>query len=636
MKTTQRTNLHHIARAFLSIAIALIMVISLIPSSAGATGSEQTDETTATPAAVNTDETPEANAPAPETDAPSAGTESAAPEASAPAENEAPTPENAKTTEPAHAAAADPQARIGNTTYATVPEAVEAAQDGDTITLLADANLTGAGTLTISNKTLDLNGHSISADNFTLVFQGDNATIRNGSFVGTNRAAYGLFFGDSMTSHNATLEDMDITGGINIFNTASVTLRNVTADASANNSPYYAIWIDVNANATVESGNFTSNGAAVIGLTNKAADNPVSSLSVQGGNFYSSSSPLVLGGDRYAPVISGGSYFTADVQNYLAANCCIMPSSDGRFSVVKQNDTVQLENEKTLPSNLQLIALDTTDAQRESIDHYAQTPDIKAQLDKAGGIEHLWTVNIILRDKATLEEQHQIETSFVIAYPAGFDAQHYQDYTFAVLHLQTIDEGDIKTVEPVVIPEDHIDAQADGLHITSTLSPFAISYGLTSNAEKPQPTPNVSDTPDTPNTTPTTPGTTEPTHPVVVPDNGTSNETKTETSIPGAIPANTPATNTQSASAPALSANEIVNDGENLEVAIDHVAEIPLANALGREHIGHEAAAFLVDPLWYFETVNELWVALFGLGALAILAIGAGIVIARRNRKNMR
>lgn len=59
-------------------------------------------------------------------------------------------------------------AQIGNTVYSTLPEAVNAAQDGDTIKLLADYKTAeGAGGeeesgLTITKSvTLDLNGHGM-------------------------------------------------------------------------------------------------------------------------------------------------------------------------------------------------------------------------------------------------------------------------------------------------------------------------------------------------------------------------------------------------------------------------------------------------------------------------------------------
>lgn len=71
---------------------------------------------------------------------------------------------------------ADNVARIkGKSEYATLQDAVAAAKDGDTITMITDCEVTGS-TIQISNKTitLDLNGKKITAhidDSFGCLFQ---------------------------------------------------------------------------------------------------------------------------------------------------------------------------------------------------------------------------------------------------------------------------------------------------------------------------------------------------------------------------------------------------------------------------------------------------------------------------------
>lgn len=672
MKTTYKKD-HHALKALLSIVIALVMVVSFVPSSAtayaqnasdadttaqtngasGTAGSQQANGQSTSDAiggqasSSGSGETTSTNDLAAGVNTPN-GTSADANTANSSAAGDTPNAANAQSDQAAAAnsdAAAEtpapPQARVGSTEYATVAEAIAGAQAGDTITLLQDVDMTSAGTLTISDMTLDLNGHAISAKNFTLIFQGDNATIRNGDFVGLDGASYGLFFGDSMESHNALIEDVNVTGGVNVFNSIGVTLRNVNADASATNSPYYAIWCDVNAQVTIESGTFTSKGAAVIGLTDKAAGKPDSALTIEGGNFCTTgSSPLVLGGDRFTPVVSGGTFFTKDVANYLAPDHCVLPASDGCFKVVAESTTVQLDSDDaTVPDSLELIAVDTTPAEEATIDEDANEPAIKAELDKAGGTEHLWTTNVILRNKTTLEEAHDIETSFVIGYPTGIDEANYQDYTFVVMHLKTVTEGDSVTQEPEILASDQVVPQADGLHITSSLSPFAISYALTETPGGSSGSGQGTTTPDAPAVTPgsgssdtgadsgtgttgsqTSTGTTN--------ANGATGTAGTDANSTGAKASANTANGSTSSSAknPESNASQASANTATDDTGLTTVT-------YGRVHVGHPSVAFLVNPFWYVQTLNEIWVAVFGAALLAILAIVVGTVAYVRRSK---
>ena len=110
------------------------------------------------------------------------------------------------------------------------------------------------------NCTIDLNGFTFKASNFTVVFEGNNLTIKNGKFD-SNGGSYALFVGDEGGSKNVVIEDIETTGGINFYN-ASATLRNVTS-AGTN---YYSVWCDEGSFVTIESGEYSSNGPAVLGM----------------------------------------------------------------------------------------------------------------------------------------------------------------------------------------------------------------------------------------------------------------------------------------------------------------------------------------------------------------------------------
>lgn len=64
------------------------------------------------------------------------------------------------------------------------------------INVIADIDLTNAGTLDVSGTTINLNGNTIFAKNYTLFLQGLNFTIKNGNFDsrggGSTAGSYGL------------------------------------------------------------------------------------------------------------------------------------------------------------------------------------------------------------------------------------------------------------------------------------------------------------------------------------------------------------------------------------------------------------------------------------------------------------
>lgn len=412
------------------------------------------------------------------------------------------------TTSPDTSDAQSPQVRIDDIEYATLDDAFAHVSAGQTITLLRDLDLSNKGALNIPGLVIDLNGHTIFNNNMGVVFEGSGGVLRNGNFVGTDNASYGLFVGDSLETDGFTLENLDIRGGVNVFNASNVVLRNVNANAAANSSPYYAVWCDVNANVIIESGDYTSDGAAVLGLTDQKDGQPASTMRIEGGNFYTKSSTLVLGGDtRYKPTITGGTFFNQDAMDFLGQGYCLVAQSDGRFAVREEAGDVQPAKDSTLPSGLELVEVKVTPQETQQIDMALQIPAIKDAMDASADAGALWTTNVILRDKATLEPRHDTRVSCVLAYPDGFDASHYADYDFTVLHLQVTTSDGSTAIEPVLLPADDVKAQADGLHVTSTLSPFAIGYTLTKQPTTPD-NPKTPDTPSTPTApdTPQTPG----------------------------------------------------------------------------------------------------------------------------------
>lgn len=152
--------------------------------------------------------------------------------------------------------AKDYVAMIGSTGYKTLAEAVAAAENGDTITLLRDVELSEA--ITIGKAvTLDLNGHtitnSLNSNGYSLVTKAA-ATIVNGTYKGTGTArgigAYGNLtmrnvtvdvagqVGVACSAANSqyTIEDSTIKGGYalcNFNNSATINVSNSTLEGES-------------------------------------------------------------------------------------------------------------------------------------------------------------------------------------------------------------------------------------------------------------------------------------------------------------------------------------------------------------------------------------------------------------------
>lgn len=182
-----------------------------------------------------------------------------------------------------------------------------------------------------------MNGFTFKANNMAVVFEGNNLTIKNGKFD-SNGGSYALFVGDEGGSKNVVVENIETNGGINIYN-ASVTLRNVTS-AGTN---YYSVWCDEGSFVTIESGEYSSNGPAVLGMALLKTPAVKVNLTVNGGKFYvSEEQSLVLPSTaqevRGTPSITGGTFYATPeqmekIKEYVPTNSELTQTGDG-FTVV--------------------------------------------------------------------------------------------------------------------------------------------------------------------------------------------------------------------------------------------------------------------------------------------------------------
>jgi len=242
---------------------------------------------------------------------------------------------------------AEAKVKIGEVEFDTFDEAMRQIKEGETVTLLDDVDVSDPNKygnyhnwLFPDNATLDLNNHTIyTSFKGTVpnsVWLGNNLTIKNGTFETVVGADYSLFLGDEIETSGITLENITTTTGINIYNTLNATLKNVKATGG---NTYYAVWLDEHATATILSGEFSSKGAATVGITT-AENGFVSKLTIKGGRLIGEKGKLSLSessneSKHVPPIIMGGTY-DFDVTEFV---------SDGYESKKKDNLFVVMEKE---------------------------------------------------------------------------------------------------------------------------------------------------------------------------------------------------------------------------------------------------------------------------------------------------
>lgn len=295
-------------------------------------------------------------------------------------------------------------AQIGDKNYASVQAAIDAANEGDTVKLLADAaedvtvaegksltldlngftltnvkghTITNNGTLTITDSSETKTG---TVDNLThgkgALVNAGTATLEGGTFERSNEAGklspYSnggnswytvqnkgvMTIKDGTTVKNAggfssNLCNADDTnaklvinggtfaGGINAVKNGSNTKLEITGGTFSNASQYVVMnWSD----ATISGGTFTAEGTAPSVLFTSSYGNDKDSLKVTGGTFSGVASMIHNYYDkdnRGNAAVSGGTF-----SGEISADCCAkdftcIKNSDGTYGVAQKGEEVK-------------------------------------------------------------------------------------------------------------------------------------------------------------------------------------------------------------------------------------------------------------------------------------------------------
>ena len=113
-----------------------------------------------------------------------------------------------------------PVAKIGDVEYASLSKAIDAVQNGGTITLLNDLDLGNGAVLQVGSSkkdfTIDLDSHTLSADGACLIMlhNGSQLTLKNGTLDGSRCTSYGgVLYISSNRGPKLTLENVTAKSG---------------------------------------------------------------------------------------------------------------------------------------------------------------------------------------------------------------------------------------------------------------------------------------------------------------------------------------------------------------------------------------------------------------------------------------
>ncbi|WP_079535899.1 InlB B-repeat-containing protein [Phoenicibacter congonensis] len=274
-------------------------------------------------------------------------------------------------------------AQIGTKAYATLADAVAAAKDGDTITLLSDCNGDGIvvkGDTFPNGLTIDFAGHSYTvggklvgssgtASNGFQLLKGNTIVMRNGSIYGDASVA-----GDDTTQwsgapaimiqnySNLTLDGMTVKGGKETCYTLSnnngdTVIKDSTIIAGQNTKVGGPFAFDVCRYASYPSVSVTVEGNSVIDgcvdVSGTIGEGQNRQLTITGGTFRK---PISVSTQPANISISGGSFANEVPADHCAAGYAPVANVDGTYGV-KQAVTVTFDSNEGTAVDSQLVTV---------------------------------------------------------------------------------------------------------------------------------------------------------------------------------------------------------------------------------------------------------------------------------------
>ncbi len=217
-------------------------------------------------------------------------------------------------------------AQIGNKKYSTLFDAVKAAQNGDTITLIGD--VVRSETIIIAKSiTLDLNSKTL---NGSILAPDAELTIQNGSIKNTDTSVSAL----EINAGKLTLTDVNIDSArhaVRIDGAVEATISGGTYRGAigTGTGTYHAVNVSGAATVTIEDGTFVGPKGTTADSGSAVNAQSGSTVFIKGGNFSGGKNQTLSASGTIA--VSGGT-FDMDVTEYCAVGYKVV-YEDGTYGV---------------------------------------------------------------------------------------------------------------------------------------------------------------------------------------------------------------------------------------------------------------------------------------------------------------
>ena len=313
-----------------------------------------------------------------------------------------------------------PVAEIGGVGYATLQDAVNAVQDGQTVKVLADTtnDVTVQGS---KSFTIDLNGKTLSSDSGILYFMGSGTvTVKNGTVKNGDASSVPAL---GVLSGNVTAQDLKVSssGGL----AAEVAGGTLTIDGGE----YYSK--SRSAIASVAQGTLIVNSGKI---TSDYRDDysayvrDYATLKINGGDFSGAVDVKEYGDAEPTLVISGGTFDYIDNLDYLADDRYYLETADERCHVLTRDKAMERASHVVrVPWQQGFPFKDDIVIYFEDADEARSFHEFAVKELGEATIHEIFHVNFVSRHNL-VEARHIEETEALGELPAGTQVA---GYTFA-------------------------------------------------------------------------------------------------------------------------------------------------------------------------------------------------------------
>ena len=247
-------------------------------------------------------------------------------------------------------------AEVNGVAYATLSEAIAAANAGDTVKLLRDINTPEISYMISKSLTIDLNGMTVTGNGYDAVFQIDNAdakvVIKNGKVVAVEQSGsagkYTMAIWASKAGCEVTLEGLDVS-------------QKITHTDDPQMDMIYASGGTI----TINSGNFVSG-------------TPAWTLNCYGESYTSGEANIIVKGGTFANFDPANNMAEGKGTNFVAAGYVSNMDEDGSYTVVPANAKITVGKRLSIGNDLTITYLvNLTDCTNPWVKFQFYNDDIK-------------------------------------------------------------------------------------------------------------------------------------------------------------------------------------------------------------------------------------------------------------------